>query len=271
MSQYATLRKAHIKNIADLQSMKQQAEKIVSLTAYDASFTALMDRAGIDVILVGDSLGMVIQGHSSTLPVTMQEMLYHTQAVARGREQAFIVSDLPFMCSATPMQAAENAALLIQKGGAQMVKVEGAKIEVIQFMVQQGIPVCAHLGLLPQSIYQMGKYAVQGKNANDAKKIVEQALQIEQVGAQLLVLECIPAVLAKEITEALTIPVIGIGAGVHCDGQVLVVYDMLGINIERSPRFTKDYLQQTDSIFAALQAYISEVKCGQFPTPAHSF
>jgi len=246
MSQYASLSNK-IKNIADLQVMKQQGEKIASLTAYDA----------------GDSLGMVIQGHSSTLPVTMQDMLYHTQAVARGRKQAFIVSDLPFMRSATPVQAAENAALLI--------KLEGAKIKVIQFMVQQGIPVCAHLGLLPQSIYQMGKYAVQGKNSNDAEKILDQSLQIEQAGAQLLVLECVPAVLAKKITEALTIPVIGIGCGVSCDGQVLVVYDMLGISLGHSPRFTKDYLQQTDSIFAALEAYIAEVKRGEFPAQEHSF
>lgn len=269
--QYATLSKVNIKNIADLQVMKQQGKKIASLTAYDASFTALMDHAGIDVILVGDSLGMVIQGHSSTLPVTMQDILYHAQAVARGREQAFIVADLPFMCSATPIQAAENAALLMRQGGAQMVKLEGAKIEVIQFMVQQGIPVCAHLGLLPQSIYQIGKYAVQGKNANEAEKILDQALHIEQAGAQLLVLECVPAVLAKKITEALSIPVIGIGAGVDCDGQVLVVYDMLGISLGRSPRFTKDYLQQTDSIFAAFEAYIAEVKRSEFPAQAHSF
>jgi len=271
MSQYATLSKANIKNISDLQAMKQQGEKIASLTAYDASFTALMDQAGIDVILVGDSLGMVIQGHTSTLPVTMQDMLYHTRAVARGREQAFIIADLPFMCSATPIQAAENAALLIQQGGAQMVKLEGAKIDVIHFMVQQGIPVCAHLGLLPQSIYQMGKYVVQGKNANDAEKILEQAVHIEQAGAQLLILECVPAVLAKKIMETLTIPVIGIGAGMNCDGQVLVVYDMLGISLGRSPRFTKDYLQQTDSIFAAFQSYIAEVKRIEFPSEEHSF
>ena len=271
MSQYSTLGKVKLKTISDLQQMKQAGQKISSLTAYDATFSALIDQAGIDVLLVGDSLGMVVQGHTSTLPVSMQDMLYHTQLVSRGRQQAFIITDLPFMSNATPMQAAENAALLIQQGGAQMVKLEGARCDVIQFMVQQGIPVCAHLGLLPQSIYQLGKYAVQGKEEKEAQRILAEALKVEQAGAQMLIVECIPASLAQQISEQLTIPVIGIGAGVHCDGQVLVVYDMLGISLGRQPRFTKNYIQQADSIFSAVQTYITEVRKFRFQEQEHSF
>lgn len=271
MSRYSTISRTKIRTIADLQQMKQAGQKISSLTAYDASFATILDQAGIDVLLVGDSLGMVVQGHSSTLPVSMQDILYHTQLVSRGRQQAFIVADLPFMSCAMPMQAAENAALLIQQGGAQMVKIEGAKIETIQFMVQQGIPVCAHLGLLPQLINQSGKYAVQGKEEKAAAKILADAIKVEQAGAQMLIVECIPATLAQQISEQLSIPVIGIGAGVHCDGQVLVVYDMLGISLGRKPRFTKNYMQQAGSIVEAVQAYVTEVKELKFPQLEHSF
>ena len=271
MNQYATASPAKAISIADLQAMKQAGQKISSLTAYDASFAGLIDRAGVDVILVGDSLGMVVQGHTSTLPVRMQDMLYHTQVVSRGTQQAFIIADLPFMSHATPLQAAENAAVLIQQGGAKMVKVEGACLAAIEFMAQQSIPVCAHLGLLPQSFYQQGKYAVQGKEAKEAQRILAEALAVQEAGAQMLILECVPASLAKQITEQLTIPVIGIGAGVDCDGQVLVVYDMLGIGLSKPPRFTKDYMQQTDSIFAALQAYVAEVQSSHFPAQEHSF
>ncbi|NYT47395.1 MAG: 3-methyl-2-oxobutanoate hydroxymethyltransferase [Candidatus Methanofishera endochildressiae] len=259
------------KTIADLQQMKQAGQKIASLTAYDASFAAMLDQANIDILLVGDSLGMVMQGHSSTLPVMMQDMIYHTQMVSRSSQQAFIIADLPFMSSATSLQAAENAAQLIQQGGAQMVKLEGAKIEAIEFMVQQSIPVCAHLGLLPQSIYQLGKYAVQGKQEQDAAKILADAVKVEQAGAQMLIVECIPATLAQQISEQLTIPVIGIGAGVHCDGQVLVLYDMLDISLGRKPRFSKNYMQQADSIFEAVQSYVSEVRAQKFPAQEHSF
>jgi len=271
MSQYATIKQVKARTIADLQEMKNQGKKITSLTAYDATFSALMDQADVDVLLVGDSLGMVVQGHSSTLPVSIQDMVYHTQSVSRGNQRAFVIADLTFMASATPMQAAQNAALLIQQGGAQMVKLEGARLEAIQFMVQQGIPVCAHLGLLPQSIYQLGKYSVQGKHSEDAERILSEAKKIEQAGAQMLVLECIPAGLAKKITQQLNIPVIGIGAGVDCDGQVLVVYDMLGISLGKIPRFSKNYMQQTDSILSAIQAYVDEVKNSQFPLLEHSF
>ncbi|SMG63010.1 3-methyl-2-oxobutanoate hydroxymethyltransferase [methanotrophic bacterial endosymbiont of Bathymodiolus sp.] len=271
MSQYSTIATTKKKTIADLQQMKQAGQKIASLTAYDASFAAMLDQANIDILLVGDSLGMVMQGHSSTLPVMMQDMIYHTQMVSRSSQQAFIIADLPFMSSATSLQAAENAAQLIQQGGAQMVKLEGAKIEAIEFMVQQSIPVCAHLGLLPQSIYQLGKYAVQGKQEQDAAKILADAVKVEQAGAQMLIVECIPATLAQQISEQLTIPVIGIGAGVHCDGQVLVLYDMLDISLGRKPRFSKNYMQQADSIFEAVQSYVSEVRAQKFPAQEHSF
>ena len=271
MSQYSTIAMIKKKTIADLQQMKQAGQKIASLTAYDASFAAMLDQANIDILLVGDSLGMVMQGHSSTLPVMMQDMIYHTQMVSRSSQQAFIIADLPFMSSATSLQAAENAAQLIQQGGAQMVKLEGAKIEAIEFMVQQSIPVCAHLGLLPQSIYQLGKYAVQGKQEQDAAKILADAVKVEQAGAQMLIVECIPATLAQQISEQLTIPVIGIGAGVHCDGQVLVLYDMLDISLGRKPRFSKNYMQQADSIFEAVQSYVSEVRAQKFPAQEHSF
>jgi 3-methyl-2-oxobutanoate hydroxymethyltransferase len=271
MSQYSTIATTKKKTIADLQQMKQAEQKIASLTAYDASFAAMLDQANIDILLVGDSLGMVMQGHSSTLPVMMQDMIYHTQMVSSSSQQAFIIADLPFMSSATSLQAAENAAQLIQQGGAQMVKLEGAKIEAIEFMVQQSIPVCAHLGLLPQSIYQLGKYAVQGKQEQDAAKILADAVKVEQAGAQMLIVECIPATLAQQISEQLTIPVIGIGAGVHCDGQVLVLYDMLDISLGRKPRFSKNYMQQADSIFEAVQSYVSEVRAQKFPAQEHSF
>lgn len=271
MSQYTTSTKVKRKTIVDLQQMKQAEKKISSLTAYDASFSSLLDRAGVDVLLVGDSLGMVIQGHVSTLPVTMQDMVYHTQIVSRACRQAFVIADLPFMSGVSHRQAAENAALLIQQGGAQMVKLEGAKIAVIKFMVQQAIPVCAHLGLLPQSIYQLGQYAVQGEQEHDAAKLLEDAIKVEQAGAQMLIVECIPATLAQQISTRLSIPVIGIGAGVHCDGQVLVLYDMLDISLGRKPRFSKNYMQQASSIFEAVQSYVTEVRELKFPTQEHSF
>lgn len=271
MTQYSTNTKTKKLTIFDLLKMKQAGNKISSLTAYDSSFSALLDQAGLHVLLVGDSLGMVVQGHGSTLPVTMQDMIYHTQLVSRGRQQAFVIADLPFMSVATPTQAAENAALLIQQGGAQMVKIEGAKIEIIQFMVQQGIPVCAHLGLLPQLIYQSGKYAVQGTDEKEAARIFAEAIKVEQAGAQMLIVECIPATLAGQISEQLSIPVIGIGAGVDCDGQVLVLYDILGISPGRKPKFSKDFMRQSDSIFNAVRSYVSEVTEKAFPGPEHSF
>lgn len=259
------------KTLNDLLLMKQAAEKISCLTAYDATFAGFMQAAGIDLVLVGDSLGMVVQGHETTLPVSMQEMLYHTQAVKRGACDTLVMVDLPFMSYATSVQAAENAAMLIKQGGAHIIKLEGAKLEVIEFMVAQGIPVCGHLGLLPQAIYQQGKYSVQGRSEQSAATILRQALAVEKAGAQLLILECVPAALAADISQQLTIPVIGIGAGSACDGQVLVCYDMLGLNSGYSPKFINNYLLQENSIFEAFKAYHDEVKSGDFPSLAESF
>ncbi len=255
----------------DLLAMKQSGEKITCLTAYDASFAALVDASGIDVILVGDSLGMVIQGNSTTLPVKIEEIIYHTRCVTKTCQRALVMADLPFMTYATPESAAQNAARLIQDGGAKMVKLEGAKIEVIEFLVAQGISVCGHLGLLPQFIHQIGGYKVQGKITEAAEKLCVDALAIQKAGAAMLILECVPTDLAKKIAENLTIPVIGIGAGKSCDGQVLVVYDMLGISVGKRPRFSKNFLCDTDSIESALKNYSAAVKNGDFPTAKHSF
>jgi len=271
MTGYADSVTASSKTILDLQAMKLDKHKISCLTAYDASFAKLFSRAGVDVLLVGDSLGMVVQGKESTLPVSLQDVVYHTQLVVRGNEEAFIIADLPFMTSTTPIDAANNAAQLIQQGGAQMVKLEGAKLEAISFMVQQGIPVCGHLGLLPQSINQLGKYSVQGKTDEAANKILDDAVAVEKAGAQLLILECIPAALAKTICETLTIPVIGIGAGVDCDGQVLVAYDMLGLNFGKQAKFAKNFMNQADSIYDAVACFVDEVKQLKFPNNAQSY
>lgn len=257
--------------VTDIAAMKLHGEKITCLTAYDASFSALCDQVGIDMLLVGDSLGMVIQGQQSTLPVTIQDMIYHTRCVSLARHRAFIIADLPFMSYPTPLIAAQNAALLMQNSGAQMVKLEGARVEIVRFLVEQGIPVCGHLGLLPQQINQLGSYKVQGKTNADADKILDDALQLQQAGASLLVLECVPANLAKTISQQLSIPVIGIGAGVDCDGQVLVLYDMLGISIGKAPRFSKNFMQDANSISDAIAAYQLAVKHSQFPTSEHSF
>jgi 3-methyl-2-oxobutanoate hydroxymethyltransferase len=257
--------------IRDLQQMKQRSEKISCLTAYDASFSRLLDMTGIDVMLVGDSLGMVIQGHSTTLPVSISDMVYHCRHVAQTRKRAFVIADLPFASYATPEQALQSSARLMQEGMAQMVKLEGAKTEVIRFLVNQGIPVCGHLGLLPQSVNCIGGYKLQGRDAEQAEAILADALNIEKAGAGLLVLECVPAELAAEITRQLTIPVIGIGAGVSCDGQVLVLYDMLNISMGNRPRFSKNFMSGAESISDAVQRYHQAVKSMQFPGSEHSY
>jgi len=259
--------------VVDLKAMKQRAEKIVCLTAYDASYSALLDKQGVDVILVGDSLGMVVQGEDTTLPVTVEHMVYHARCVARGRLRAMIVVDLPFMSYSTPSVAAENAARLVREGSAQMVKLEGGmhRVEVVNHLVKQGIPVCAHLGLTPQSIHQLGGYRVQGKDDMAASRVVEDARLLQDVGASLLVLECVPSSLAAEITRALDIPTIGIGAGKECDGQVLVLYDMLGVVQGKQPKFSKNFLHEAGNIGAAVSAYVAAVRSGQFPGVEHSF
>lgn len=258
-------------SINDITAMKRRGEKISCLTAYDASFAAVIDKVGIDMLLVGDSLGMVVQGHSSTIPVTIEQMVYHAQCVSRARKRAYLIADLPFMTYSSPEIAARNAAQLLQSGGAQMVKLEGAKVDCVRFLVEQGIPVCGHLGLLPQSINQLGAYSVQGKQPEAAQKLRDDAQQLQHAGASLLVLECVPAVLAKEISNGLTIPVIGIGAGVDCDGQVLVLYDMLDIGISKRPRFSKNFITGSDSVEDAIKEYHQAVKGGVFPASEHSF
>lgn len=256
--------------LTTLREMKARAEKIACLTAYDASHAAVLDSAGVDLIMVGDSLGMVIQGHDSTLPVTLADVIYHTRCVRRGSQRAFMVSDLPFMSYASSAQALGNAARLMQEGGAQMVKLEGGAwlADTVSALTQRGLPVCAHLGLLPQSVHQLGGYRVQGRDASSAQTLLDDARTLEQAGAGLLVLECVPGALAQQVAEALTIPVIGIGAGADCDGQVLVLYDVLGLSA-KPPRFSKNFLTGVADIPAAIAAYVSAVKAGEFPAAAH--
>ncbi|WP_305909186.1 3-methyl-2-oxobutanoate hydroxymethyltransferase [Methylomarinum sp. Ch1-1] len=258
-------------SVTDLAAMKRGGEKISCLTAYDASFSALLDRVGIDVILVGDSLGMVIQGQQSTVPVIMDDMVYHSRCVTRVRTRAFVVTDLPFGSYATPEMALLNAARLLQAGGAQMVKLEGARLDVIRFLVDQGVPVCAHLGLLPQSINQLGAYRVQGKEPLVAEQILEHADKVEQAGASMLVLECVPASLAANISAKLSIPVIGIGAGVDCDGQVLVLYDILNLEAGKKPRFYKNFMAEANGVEEAVRLYHQAVKSCQYPAPEHCY
>ncbi len=258
--------------LSTLKAMRQRGEKIAVLTGYDAGFARVMDEAGVDVILVGDSLGMVVQGQPSTLPVKLSEMSYHTRCVARGVKRAFIVADLPFATyQQSPGQAFASAAKLMA-AGAHMVKLEGGAvmIETVAFLVSRGIPVCAHLGLLPQSVNQLGGYKVQGRDEPAAAQLLADARAMEKAGAGLLVLEAIPARLAAEVTQALSIPTIGIGAGADCDGQVLVLYDVLGL-YPHPPRFSKNFMLGADSIAGALTAYVQAVKAGSFPGAEHGF
>lgn len=253
--------------------MKQRGEKITSLTAYDASFSRLMDQAGIDIILVGDSLGMVIKGEESTLSVTVDEMVYHSRCAAKKLERAWLIADLPFMSYSNPDQAAMNAGRLMREGNARMVKLEGGRhcAESIRHLTEQGIPVCSHLGLTPQSIHQLGGFRVQGKDREAADRMLEDARILEQAGARMLVLECIPGDLAGAISRTLTIPTIGIGAGHSCDGQVLVLHDLLGIGLQRTPKFANNFLIGQNGLDGAVKAFIEAVKSGQFPGPEHGF
>jgi 3-methyl-2-oxobutanoate hydroxymethyltransferase len=256
-----------------LHKMAQDGEKITVLTCYDASFAVLLENAGVEVLLVGDSLGMVLQGHESTLPVMLADMAYHTRCVARGSKRAFIVADMPFgTFQMSPQQTFENAAQLMA-AGAHMVKLEGgeAMVESVDFLTERGIPVCGHLGLTPQSVHQLGGYRVQGKGDRQAKRLIQEAKMLEQAGAGMLVLEAVPAALAKQVTAKLAIPTIGIGAGVDCSGQVLVLHDMLDVSPGKKLKFVKNFLQGRNSIQAAIEAYVKEVKAKSFPGPEHSF
>lgn len=258
--------------ISKLQAMREAGEKIAVLTAYDASFANLMDQSGIDVILVGDSLGNIIQGQTSTIPVTIEQMVYHVSCVAKGNQSAFLVADMPFGTYSTPELAMENAASLM-RAGAHMVKLEGGSwlAETVRFLVERSVPVCAHLGLLPQSVHTLGGFKVQGKSAEAAEILVKDAQTLEKAGAQLLVLEAIPSELGKKATASIKLPTIGIGAGPDCSGQVLVMHDMLGAFPGRSPKFVKNFLLGQESIEGAFKSYIQEVKTGKFPGPEHCF
>ncbi|WP_420476009.1 3-methyl-2-oxobutanoate hydroxymethyltransferase [Noviherbaspirillum sp. ST9] len=258
--------------VPSLLAMKNAGEKIAMLTCYDASFAALMDRCGVDVLLVGDSLGNVCQGHSSTLPVTLGDIAYHTASVARGNQTALLIADMPFGTYATPETAFENAVKLMQ-AGAQMVKLEGGAwlVDTVKFLTDRAVPVCAHLGLTPQSVHQLGGFKVQGKTAEGAEKLKADALALQEAGASILVLEAIPTALGKEVTDLLAMPTIGIGAGPDCSGQVLVMHDMLGVFPGKKARFVKNFMDGQTSIEAAIRAYIAAVKDKSFPAAEHCF
>lgn len=250
-----------------LAAMKQRGEKIACLTAYDATLARRIDEAGVDIVLVGDSLGMVIQGHETTLATTIDDMVYHTACVARGVERGLIVADLPFMSCATPKDAAQNSANLI-RSGAQVVKLEGAgpQVSIVRFLTDRHVAVCAHLGLLPQAVHRVGGYRMQAKDPESARQLLADARALADAGAGLLVLECVPADLAREVSASIPIPTIGIGAGPDCDGQVLVSYDMLGFS-PRLPWFCKNFLDGTGDVAAALRNYVQDVRSGRFPEP----
>ena len=256
-----------------LQKMKAQGEKIAMLTCYEASFATLMNGAGVDVLLVGDSLGMVVQGHSSTLPVSLQEMCYHTAAVARGNSEALIVADLPFGAYQQSKEQAFAASAELMAAGAHMVKLEGGvwMAETTEFLKMRGIPVCAHIGLTPQSVNAFGGYRVQGKGDAAAQALLNDAKAHDEAGAALILMECVPAALAKQVTESVNSPTIGIGAGVDCDGQVLVMHDMLGIFPGKTARFVKNFMDGQTSIQGAVKAYVDAVKGKTFPALEHTF
>jgi 3-methyl-2-oxobutanoate hydroxymethyltransferase len=258
--------------VPKLQAMREAGERIVMLTCYDASFAALLDRAGVDVMLIGDSLGNVLQGHSTTLPVTLDDIAYHTASVARGNKSALIVADMPFGTIGSREETYANAVKLM-RAGAQMVKIEGGEwlAETVRFLVERSIPVCGHVGLTPQSVHAFGGFKVQGKTDAAAEQMRRDALALQDAGAQLLVIEAVPTLLARDVTAKLAIPTIGIGAGIDCSGQVLVLHDMLGVFHGKRPRFVKDFMQGQPSIFAAVEAYVHAVRDGSFPGPEHTF
>jgi 3-methyl-2-oxobutanoate hydroxymethyltransferase len=255
-----------------LRKQREASEKITMLTCYDASFASLMDRCGVDILLIGDSLGMVCQGHTSTLPVTIADIAYHTASVARGSHTALIVADMPFGAYPTKETAFDNAVKLMQ-AGAHMVKMEGGAwlADTVRFLTERAVPVCAHIGLTPQSVHQLGGYLVQGKTTESADQLLVDALALQNAGAGLIVLEAVPSALGKKATDALTIPTIGIGAGPDCSGQVLVMHDMLGVFPGKKARFVKNFMEGQTSIEAAILAFVAAVKDKSFPAAEHSF
>jgi 3-methyl-2-oxobutanoate hydroxymethyltransferase len=259
--------------LSTLQKMAQEGSKIAMLTCYDASFAAVLEEGGVESLLIGDSLGNVLQGHESTLPVTLRDIVYHTGCVARGSKRAFIIGDMPFATfQISPQETLRNAAE-IMAAGAHMVKIEGGRpmLETIEFLTDRGVPVCGHLGLTPQSVHQIGGYKVQGKGESAAQQLLREAKQLAQAGAGMIVLEAIPAVLAREVTSSIAVPTIGIGAGAECSGQVLVLYDMLDIFPGRKAKFVKNFLRLAGSVQGAVELYVREVKSGAFPGSEHSF
>ncbi len=270
MSLHATTRRV---TVATLRRMKAEGEKIACLTAYDASFAAVLDEAGVDVMLVGDSLGMVVQGHDTTVPVTVDDIVYHSRAVASRCRRALLMADMPFMSYTSTRQAMASAARLMQEGQAQIVKLEGdaRQVEVVSKLAEHGVPVCAHIGLQPQLVHKLGGYRVQGRDPDQAAAMIKDAVALERAGADMLLLECVPALLADEITAELDIPVIGIGASGGCDGQILVLQDILGITPGKAPGFVRDFMAGQQSIQAAVKAYVDAVRSGAFPAEQHLF
>ena len=259
--------------LTTLANMKEKGEKIACLTCYDASFAALVDESNADVVLVGDSLGMVVQGHDTTVPVTMDDIVYHCRAVARGLNRPFLLADMPFMSYPSKEHALKNAVRLMQEGGAKMVKLESGsgQTEIVEFLANHDIAVCAHLGLKPQSVHKTGGFKVQGRDEAAAKRMLDSAKALESAGADIVLLECIPSELGKKITEALDVPVIGIGAGPDTDGQILVLYDVLDITSGRKPRFVKNFMDGASSNVDALKRYVEAVKKKSYPGPEHEF
>ena len=260
-------------NISTLRKMIGEGEPIACLTAYDASYAALVDAARVDLVLVGDSLGMVIQGHDTTVPVTVDDIVYHLRAVARGLRHAFLMADMPFMSYTNPDQALVNAVRLMQEGGAMMIKLEGGdgQTEIVEHLARHDIPVCAHLGLKPQSVHKIGGFKVQGRESSQAKAIIDSAKRLQDAGADIVLLECVPNEIGKSVTESLDVPVIGIGAGPDVDGQILVLYDALDITMGRTPKFVQNFQAGHDSPLAALQAYVAAVKNRDYPAAEHCF
>jgi 3-methyl-2-oxobutanoate hydroxymethyltransferase len=260
-------------NVSTLRTMKESGDPIACLTAYDASFAVLVDAAGADLVLVGDSLGMVIQGHDTTVPVTVDDIVYHCRAVARGLRRAFLVADMPFMSYANPDQALANAVRLMQEGGAMMIKLEGGEgqVDIVEHLARHDIPVCAHLGLKPQSVHKIGGFKVQGRESKKAKEMLNAAKRLEEAGADIVLLECVPNEVGETITRALDAPVIGIGAGPGVDGQILVLYDVLDITQGKTPRFVRNFQAGYTSPLGALQGYVEAVRDRSYPAPEHCF
>lgn len=269
---------SHNENIAKvttrtLRQMKQDGERIACITAYDAAFARIIDGAGMEVILIGDSVGMVVQGRATTIPVTVDEIIYHTQLVARGANRAMLMADMPFMSYSSAQDCLKNAARMMKEGGAEIVKLEWGELEIdmVARLTECGVPVCAHLGLTPQAIHKYGGYRVQGREEKAAQKMKDDALALEQAGADVLLLECVPSGLAADITRAAGVPVIGIGAGPDTDGQILVLYDVLDIAPGKRTRFSKNYMAQEGSIHGAIETYVAEVRNREFPTAEYAF